>query len=90
MPTAIPGVEFSAEYETADGEKHVTRWVKDPEDTVDLVGDQGGVIRSMYKRNEAGEMFRTYGGQTVEYTGGNNDWEKSLQRLCFQRDYDAA
>ena len=81
MATAVLGVEFSAEYETADGEKHVTRWVDSPEATVDLVGDQGGVIRSMYERNEAGEMFRTFGGQRVEYTGGDDKWDRVLREI---------
>ena len=80
-PAVVRGDEFSAEYETADGKRHVTRWVKDPEDTVDLVGYQGGVIRSMYERNEAGEMFRTYGGHRVEYTGGDDVWDRGLRAL---------
>lgn len=80
-PATARGTEYSAEYETADGKRHVTRWVKDPEDTVDLVGYQGGVIRSMYERNEAGEMFRSYGGHTVEYTGGDDVWERGLRDL---------
>lgn len=89
MPTAILGAKYSAEYETADGSRHHTRWVDNPEDTVELVGDQGGVIRALYEKSD-GTLYRSFGGHTVEYTGGNNDWEKDMQRLHIDGSYDAA
>lgn len=89
MAAAILGAKYSAEYETADGSRHHTRWVDSPEDTVELVGDQGGVIRALYEKSD-GTLYRSFGGQTVEYTGGNNDWEKSLQGLLDSGNYDAA
>lgn len=89
MAAAILGAKFSAEYEVADGSRHYTRWVNNPEDTVDLVGEQGGVIRALYEKSD-GTLYRSFGGHTVEYTGGNSEYEEGLQGLYFERDQDAA
>lgn len=89
MAAAVLGASYSAEYEVADGTRHYTRWVDKPEDTVDLVGDKGGVIRALYEKSD-GTLYRSFGGHTVEYTGGNSDYEKGLQGLQGERDQDAA
>lgn len=89
MPAAILGPKYSAEYEVADGSRHYTRWVDNPEDTVDLVGEKGGVIRALYEKSD-GTIYRSFGGHTVEYTGGNSEYEEGLQRLLEHGDYDAA
>lgn len=77
VAAAAHGVSYSAEYETANGERRHTRWVDNIEDTVDLVGNEGGVIRSLYEKSD-GTLYRSFGGQKVEYTGGNSGGEKSL------------
>lgn len=80
MPTATLGAKYSAEYEVADGSRHYTRWVDNPEDTVDLVGEQGGVIRALYEKSD-GTLYRSFGGHTVEYTGGDDVWDRGLRVL---------
>lgn len=80
---------FCAEYEVETGERKFTKYVSQLTDVVDIVGNDGGVIRAVYSK-EDGNLYRAYGGQRVAYTGGGDGWDKGLQGLLESGDYDAA
>lgn len=75
-----------AEYEIETGERKYTKFVERPEDVVDIVGEEEGVILRIYQKID-GKIYRKYGSQLVEYKGATDGWDKALQGLFESGDY---
>lgn len=75
-----------AEYEIETGERKFTKYVERPEDVVDIVGEEGGVILRIYQKID-GKIYRKFGSQLVEYKGAADGWDKAMQGMLESGDY---